>query len=690
MCGITGFFNVKGAERHAKNAIASVSYRGRDAKGFFGKNTCSLGHCLHAMNNKVPQPLKNDDFAFVTNCEIYNWEKIDAKAKNDSTALFNFLAKSNDLLHSLNQLDGVYAFALWNTKISKVFLARDLIGIKPLWYYFDKKTREFAFASERKALIKEELDKANIRELNPRKMLIYDINSKELTEIKREFFEIYETVMEDDKIISYTKNLLEEAIRKRIPKGQKVGILFSGGIDSTFIALMLKNLGVDFTCYTAALDEPTLKDSQDLLWAKKAAKELNLKLEIETVKLSDVPNLLKEILPLIEDNNVVKAGVALPFFLAARKAKKNGVKILFSGLGSEEIFAGYERHKNSLNINEECLSGLRRMYERDLYRDDVITMYHTIELRLPFLDKKLVEFALSVPARLKLNELENKILLRRISEKIGMPKEFFERKKKAAQYGSLFDKALEKLSKKEKLSKSQYLKKFYDEGNVRLGVLLSTGKDSLLAAQIMLEQNYKISCFITINSKNPDSFMYHGPNTHLAKLQAKAANISLIEKKTKGEKEDELKELKDAIKEAVDKYKIEGIVTGALFSNYQRKRIEKICDEIGVKCYSPLWHMDQEKEVKMLLDKKFRFWLVKVAAEGLDSSWLGKDFSNEHLKKLKDSNKKIGLNIAGEGGEYESLVLKAPFFEKKIDIVKFRIEKDGSCATLIVEDTKLI
>ena len=235
-----------------------------------------------------------------------------------------------------------------------------------------------------------------------------------------------------------------------------------------------------------------------------------------------------------------------------------------------------------------------------------------------------------------------------------------------------------------------YLKKFYDEGNVRLGVLLSTGKDSLLAAQIMLEQNYDLSCFITIKSENKDSYMYHGPNTHLANLQAEASGIPLIMKDTLGEKEEELSELKEAILEAVEKYKIEGIVTGALFSNYQRKRIENICDDIGIKCFSPLWHMSQEKEVSLLLEKGFEFMLVKIAAEGLHAGWLGGVMTENHLERLKQLNKKIGFNVAGEGGEYESLVLYAPFFKKRIKILKSRIEEEGeNTATLIVEEASL-
>jgi len=690
MCGIIGFFNFKNAENKTKEGLELIKYRGKDGFCVLGSKDCYTGHCLHAIVGRIKQPFSDEDFIFSTNCEIYNWKELGVNGKNDAQALFNLLKTSNDIDKALKSVQGVYAFSLWNKKENLLILARDIIGVKPVWYYFDAVKGEFAYASERKALIKQGLERAYIYELNPRQILLYDISKKELKQIERDFFSVNVSDESDEKIISKTEDLILDAIKKRIPKNRKIGLLFSGGIDSTFIALILKKLKVPFTCYTAVMVEEGLSDPSDLLWSKKVAKELDLNLKIITISLNEVSSYLEKILPIIEDNNVVKVGVALPFYLCSQKAKEDGVKVLFSGLGSEEIFAGYDRHKKSLKINEECLSGLRKIYERDLYRDDCITMHHTIELRLPFLDKKLVEYSLKIPEHLKIDSENSKLILRKIAKKQGLIDEFSERKKKAAQYGSNFDKALEKLSKKERKNKSLYLKKFYDEGNVRLGALISTGKDSLLATQIMKEQNYNVACFITIDSKNQDSYMYHGPNTNLAELQSKATSVPLIKQKSLGEKEEELSDLKEAIKKAVEEYKIQGIVNGALFSNYQRERIEKICEDIGIKCFSPLWHMNQTKEVELLISKGFEFILVKVAADGLDKSWLGKTIGLTELEKLKELNRKIGFHVGGEGGEYESLVLNAPLFKKRIKITKSKIVMENDCTgTLFVEGAEL-
>jgi len=461
--------------------------------------------------------------------------------------------------------------------------------------------------------------------------------------------------------------LLFEAVKKRIPK-KKLGLLFSGGIDSTILAVILKKFNVDFTCYVSGFYSGNIKEAEDVVFAKKVAKELNLDLKV--IEIKDIKPYLKKIIPLIEDTNVTKVGVALPFFTACEQARKDGCKVIFSGLGSEEIFAGYERHKLSDDVNKECLSGLLKMYERDLYRDDVITMYNNLELRLPFLDNKLIELALRINGKYKITKNNNKLILREIGNDLNLKKEFYERKKKAAQYGSNFHKALKKSGKRDI---SSYLKKYYP-CNLRLGALISGGKDSIYAMYIMMKQNYKIECLVTIKSKNKDSFMYHTPTIDLVRLQADSLGIPLILQETKGEKEKELKDLKIVLKLAKEKYHIEGVVHGGLFSDYQRKRIEEICDSLDLKIFSPLWHMDQEKEIREIIRNGFEFIITKIACDGLDKSWLDRIITEKDVDKLV---KIKGINIAFEGGEAETLVVNCPIFSKRINF-KGKIKMENS------------
>jgi len=263
----------------------------------------------------------------------------------------------------------------------------------------------------------------------------------------------------ESEIIKDLEELFTKII-KRTQKDRKIGVLFSGGIDSTFISFLLKKFNYKFTCYTVILDDPEMQPARDLISAKKVAKELKFKHKIIKVKIQQVHDLIQRITNIIENPDVVKVGVALAIYPALKQAKKDKMDIIFSGLGSEEIFAGYERHTKNKNINKECLNGLFQLYERDIKRDIALTKDAKIKISTPFLDQELIKYSLRIPAKYKLNKKQNKIILRKLANNLGISKEITERKKLAAQYGSKMDKAIKKLAKKEKLSKSDYIKKF--------------------------------------------------------------------------------------------------------------------------------------------------------------------------------------------------------------------------------------
>jgi diphthine-ammonia ligase len=686
MCGIIGLFNCKDAQEQIKAALAVLKNRGKDGQDTYEKDGNVLGHTLHAVVSHVPQPIKGKG-VLATNCEIYNWQELNSKynlkAKNDAELLLKFLDKFS--IKKIDELDGVYAFAYWYK--DELILARDIIGVKPLWYSYNPE--EFSFCSEKKVLLK--IGKSTVQELNPRQILKYDLKSKNVEVIVRDFFTyLPEHQQSYEKIKDETFNLLSEAIEKRIPN-KKFGLLFSGGVDSTFLAHYFKQKGYDFTCYTAVLDTETAIP-KDLVYAQKIAKQLDLKLKIKKIKLEELPPYLQKVVPLIEDSNAVKTSVALTLYLACEMAKKDDCKVIFSGLGSEEIFAGYERHKSSANINQECVSGLIKMYERDLYRDDVLTMANSLELRLPFLDKNLIKYCLKIPEKYKFKEGQGKYIFREITFEKGLDKEFAFRKKVAAQYGSRIDNALGRLSKQKGFkTRSAYLKTFYSIPNVKLGVLFSSGKDSTYSAYIMKRQNYELTCLVTIKSKNLDSYMFHTPAVDLAALQAEAMNVPIIIKETEGEKEKELLDLEKALQEAKDKHKIEGVVTGAVFSTYQRDRVERICDKLGLKIFSPLWHKPQEQLMGELLSNNFEIIFTGIAGEGLNKNWLNRAITQKDLDELKEINRKIGTNVAGEGGEFESLVLNCPLFKKKLLIEETEILEDNECtARLLIKKATLV
>jgi len=261
---------------------------------------------------------------------------------------------------------------------------------------------------------------------------------------------------EHNEILKELKELVLGVIKENIPE-EKFGVLFSGGVDSTLIAKVCKDFKKDFICYTAALEEKGLKQAEDLIYAKKVAEKLSLKLKIRTINLKETEEYIKKILKILKEPNVVKVGVALPFYVAYEIAKKDGINIMFSGLGSEELFAGYERHLKASDVNKECFNGLMNMYERDITRDIAVAKALKIELRVPYLDKKLIEYSLKIPAEFKLSVGQNKLILREVAEQLGL-KEFAWRKKRAAQYGSRFDRAIDILARRNGFKyKKEYL-----------------------------------------------------------------------------------------------------------------------------------------------------------------------------------------------------------------------------------------
>jgi len=155
--------------------------------------------------------------------------------------------------------------------------------------------------------------------------------------------------------------------------------------------------------------------------------------------------------------------------------------------------------------------------------------------------------------------------------------------------------------------------------------------------------------------------------------------IPLIIQKTKGEKEEELKDLKKAIKEAIKKYKIQGIVTGALHSDYQVSRIQKICDKLKIKCLNPLWHKDETEYLKELIKNKFKVIITGVAAFPLDETWLGREIDNSFITDVKELKSQYKIHPAGEGGEFETFVLNCPLFKKTLRITDKKISgKDNA------------
>lgn len=224
---------------------------------------------------------------------------------------------------------------------------------------------------------------------------------------------------------------------------------------------------------------------------------------------------------------------------------------------------------------------------------------------------------------------------------------------------------------------------------MRLASLLSGGKDSVYAMFLAMQEDHEVPVLVSIASENPESYMFHVPNIHLVKLQAEAMEIPLIYRRTKGVKEEELEDLKDALRDAIRDYQIEGIVSGAIFSNYQRSRIDDMAEDLGLESLSPLWKRKPKDLLSEMVEKGFKIIISAVAAEGLGPEWLGVTIDSMVIEELAHLHNTCYVCTAGEGGEFETLVIDAPMFKKKIKIIEAEKEWDGQSGVYIVRDAVL-
>jgi diphthine-ammonia ligase len=224
---------------------------------------------------------------------------------------------------------------------------------------------------------------------------------------------------------------------------------------------------------------------------------------------------------------------------------------------------------------------------------------------------------------------------------------------------------------------------------MRLGVLFSGGKDSTLALAKAKEKS-EVVCLITLISENKESYMFHTVNVGLTTLQAEALDLPIIQRVTEGRKEEELEDLKKAMQEAKTTFNIEGIVTGAIQSEYQAGRIRKICAELDLQCLNPLWKKDQKELLEEIVEESYKAIISGVFAYPLDRSWLGREIDREMIDRLVKLQEKYGINPAGEGGEIETTTLDAPPFKKRIEILESEIKTKGDSGVLVIKKARLI
>ena len=221
-----------------------------------------------------------------------------------------------------------------------------------------------------------------------------------------------------------------------------------------------------------------------------------------------------------------------------------------------------------------------------------------------------------------------------------------------------------------------------------VAVLFSGGKDSTMAVYAALEAKEDIKYLLSMKSRNDESYMFHVPNIHVTDLLSEALDIPIMSVETDGVKEEELQDLKAAFVD-LKNLGIEAIYTGALYSVYQKSRIEKLGDEVGLKIISPYWHIDELEYMHKIVSLGFKIMICGVAAWGLDESWLGRIIDEKTIDDLVRLNEKYHVDIAFEGGEAETLAIDGPIFKKRFEIIKYKKEWHLDSGVFIIEDAVL-
>ena len=221
-----------------------------------------------------------------------------------------------------------------------------------------------------------------------------------------------------------------------------------------------------------------------------------------------------------------------------------------------------------------------------------------------------------------------------------------------------------------------------------VAVLFSGGKDSTMALYYALKEKEDVKYLLSMKSKNDESYMFHVPNIHITDLLSQALDIPLISVETDGVKEEELEDLKRAF-EKLKSLGVEAIYTGALYSVYQKSRIEKLGSEVGLTIISPYWHVDELEYMRKIVSLGFKIVISGVAAWGLDESWLGRIIDDEAIDELVKLNEKYHVDIAFEGGEAETLAIDGPIFKKRVKILKDKKEWHLDSGVYIIEDAVL-
>ena len=220
-------------------------------------------------------------------------------------------------------------------------------------------------------------------------------------------------------------------------------------------------------------------------------------------------------------------------------------------------------------------------------------------------------------------------------------------------------------------------------------LLFSGGKDSCFALWHVLHQGWNVVSLVAVHPKNRNSYMFHFPNVEWTKLQAEALDLPIVVCETEGEKEEEVMDLEYCLSTIKKSTKIDGVVSGAVASEYQKTRVDRICDNLDLASFSPLWRKAPEVILTQEIDIGFEIHISACMARGFNVDWLWRKVDASSFDELKEINRKFGIHLAFEGGEAETFVTDGPIFKKRIVVTSSENIWNGDAGYLQIRSAEL-
>ena len=444
MCGIAGIIGDNDTPLVSK-MLAALRHRGPDDMGIYADDGLTMGQTRLSIIDVAGghQPIKGDmgNSFIVANGEIYNYRALAAglsghrfSTRTDSEVALHLYEDFGEQMPMM--LDGMFAIAV--CKDGQTLLARDPLGIKPL--YYSEKDGNFYFASEIKALL---LATDDVNMFPPGTMYVRGKGF-------RRFWTLPKSPSREDvspeTCASTIRVLLRQAVEKRLMADVPLGTLLSGGLDSTVVTALAQRSTEKLHTFVTGME-----GSSDIEYSLQAAEYLGTEHHEAVFTADDVIRHLPRVIQHLESCDAALVRSALPTYFVSQLARRY-VKVVLMGEGADELFAGYQYLKEipTQALHSELVRITWELCYLNLQRADRMTMAHSLEGRVPFLDARLVRYALSLPSFLKLHgdEKTEKWILRK-AFKDSIPDTILNRPKMKFAEGAGLTTVLNRIAEKE-------------------------------------------------------------------------------------------------------------------------------------------------------------------------------------------------------------------------------------------------